>query len=107
MTPNLSNRFLSFHLSTGEVEAAKSVNPYFLAYLQNKIAQYANAVVETSYQDEKNQIDSKELTLIQHERLKAQVLVLEELFMELKVPEITNEQEDQRPPVNPLIPPQS
>jgi len=101
MTPNLSNRFLSFHLSTGEVEAAKSVNPYFLAYLQNKIAQYANAVVETSYQDEKNQIDSKELTLIQHERLKAQVLVLEELFMELKSPEVS-EQDDPRDPTQPI-----
>jgi hypothetical protein len=102
MHPNLSNRFLSFHLSSAEQETAKSVNPYFLAYLQNKIAAYANAVVEESYEDEKNQIDSKELTLIRHERLKAQVLVLEELFMELKSPEPTPEQADQRDPQSPL-----
>jgi len=106
MTPNLSNRFLSFHLSESEKEMARAVNPYFLAYLQNKIAIYANAVVEESYDDEKNQIDSKELTLIRHERLKAQVLVLEELFMELKTPE-HQEQDDVRSPQNPLIPPQS
>ena len=87
MTPNLSNRFLSFELSEEEERAAKLVNPYFLAYLQNKIAAYANAIVEETYEDEKNQIDSKELTLLRHERRKAQVVVLEELFMELKAVE--------------------
>lgn len=105
MHPNLSNRFLTFHLSAAEETTAKAVNPYFLAYLQNKIAAYANAIVEESYDSEKNQVDSKELTLIRHERLKAQVLVLEELFVELK-PLESAEQGDQQNSANPFLPPQ-
>lgn len=104
MTPNMSNRFLSFTMSEEETRTARVVNPYFLAYLQNKIAAYAFALVEESYSDEKNQIDSKELTLIRHERLKAQVAVLEELFMELKPPEDFHENSDHRDPQAPQIP---
>lgn len=99
MHPNLSSRFLSFALTEEEQRTAKIVNPYFLAHLQNKIAAYANAVVEESYEDEKNQVDSKELTLIRHERRKAQVLVLEELFMELNTPEL-QEAADPRDPTD-------
>lgn len=87
MQLNTANRFQSFTLTIEEEEQARCVSPYFLAYLQNKIASYAHAVIEHSYDQDKGQVDSTQQNLLAHERLKAQVIVLEELFMELQTPE--------------------
>jgi len=113
MTPDYSGRFNTFILSPAELQAARTVNPFFLAYLQNKIATYANAIIEDGYDGEKNQVDSQVLTMLRHEKLKAQVIVLEELFMECSAPEQTepNEEDpgqqemfDPRDPVDPTKP---
>jgi hypothetical protein len=66
------NRFQSFDLNSNEEVQAKRVNGYFYAYLQNKISEYANAVVE-----------------------KAQVMVLEELLNELTPPIQVDESQQQ------------
>lgn len=102
MQPNLGNRFQSFDLTQEEEAAARCVTPYFLAYLQNKIASYANAVVEESYEENKGQVDSQQQTLLRHERLKAQVLVLEDLFRELETPEQKDFSENQSSSTAPL-----
>ena len=83
------NRFQKFKLDEAELKAALAVNPYFYAYLQNKIADYAMAVVESTFNGD------KATTVLDHEKLKAQVEVLEELMRELQVP---LEQSDQRDP---------
>lgn len=82
MTPNLGNRFQSFRLEDEERVLAKAVSPYFYAYLQNKISDYAHAVVEYTRDDG----DTPEIAVLEHEKLKAQVLVLEELMRELTPP---------------------
>lgn len=80
MRPLLSNRFQQFELSDEEAQLAIRVSPLFLAYLQNKIADYANAVVEFQFDPAK---ESQTAALLKHEKLKAQVEILEELFQEL------------------------
>lgn len=78
----LPNRFQQAHLSEEETSIALAVHPLFYAYLQNKIAAYAESLFDlraTSGQ-------SAEDALREHEVRKAQVLVLEELFQELTVP---------------------
>lgn len=83
------NRFQSYDLDSNEEELAKNVNPYTFAYLQNKIAAYANAVLEFEYIQE----SPMQQQVIEHEKLKAQVVVLEELMRELNVPmESTSDQ---------------
>jgi hypothetical protein len=81
MRPLLSNRFQAFDLTEDEDKLARQVSPLFFAFLQNKIAAYASAVVEFS-------AEGRDLTAatIRHERLKAQVEVLEELMQELTPP---------------------
>jgi hypothetical protein len=83
------NRFQSFDLNSNEEVQAKRVNGYFYAYLQNKISEYANAVVEFEFTGE------READIIQHERLKAQVMVLEELLNELTPPIQVDESQQQ------------
>ena len=81
MRPLLSNKFQQFEFTEQEEEQANQVSPLFYAYLQNKIASYACAVVEWS-------AEGKDLTAatIRHESLKAQVEVLEELLSEIQCP---------------------
>lgn len=80
MQPDLGSRFASFTLDSVEEEKAKTPGPYFFALLQNKISAYAHAVIEHTYTGDITQ------SLIVHERLKAQVEVLEELMRELTPP---------------------
>lgn len=82
----LPNRFQRFQLNSVEEEMARQVSPYFFALLQNKIADYADAVIEVSYKGE----EDHQLVATNHERLKAQVEVLEELMRELDVPSEEN-----------------
>lgn len=81
MQPNLGSRFTSFHLDAAEEEKGRMVSAYFFAVLQNKIAAYAHAVIE-------HEIDAANMhqSVMEHEKLKAQVAVLEELMRELTPP---------------------
>lgn len=76
------NRFARFLLEKNEEEAGKAATPYLLAILQNKIADYASAVVEDQWQSG----EDPHTALLRHEKLKAQVEVLEEFFRDLQVP---------------------
>lgn len=76
------NRFQSYDLDSKEEEVARSVNPYTYAFLQNKIAAYALAALEFEY----NQELPFQPQAVQHERLKAQVQVLEELMTDFNPP---------------------
>jgi hypothetical protein len=78
----LPNRFQEYHLDKNEEELAQSVSPYFYAFLQNKAAAYASAVVEYQYDMSKELVPQ----VIEHEKLKAQVIVLEELMREVNPP---------------------
>lgn len=81
--PNLGNRFISFSLSKGEDDAARCITPYNMMYIQNKIADYAAAVVEFEYDPANpNQFSA----ILEHEKLKAKVSILEELLTEFQVP---------------------
>lgn len=94
MHPTVS-RFQKFELNAVDMNAARGVNAYFWAYLQNKIADYALATVEFEYDPA---ADNTKLfsAILEHEKLKAKVAVLEELMGELMPPvEATTEQSDQ------------
>lgn len=84
MKQSTASRFSEFELSSEETSVGRTVNPYTLAYLQNKIAAYANGCVEFKYDLGK----PLEPQIIEHERLKAQVIVLEELLQEFQTPEL-------------------
>lgn len=88
MQPILSSRFQQFKLDEKEDEHARLITPYTFAFIQNKIAVYANAAVEFSYDS------SKELSqqVIEHEKIKAQIQVMEELLQELQVPKEFDQQ---------------
>lgn len=78
----LPNRFHQISFDETELEVAKAVTPYTWAFIQNKLAEYALAVVEFEYSPN----FSQDQQILGHERLKAQVMVLEELLRELTVP---------------------
>jgi hypothetical protein len=82
MRTNTGNLFQSFILDEVEDEHGRTASPYFHAYLQNKIASVAQSAVEFAY------VPGTDLhsLVIQHERIKAQVEILQELLSELKVP---------------------
>lgn len=87
-TPDFGNRFLKFNLIGGEAEAARCITPYNMMYIQNKIADYAMACVEYEYDPtQANQFAS----ILEHEKNKARVIVLEELLNEFQVPTETKE----------------
>lgn len=82
MQPDTSNKFQAYTLNEQEQELALQVSPYFLAYLQNKIAAYAGAVVDAELPydpDPKNQIKA----ILAHEKFKNYVQAYEELLAEL------------------------
>lgn len=77
----ITSRFQKFELSEAEDVFARTVSPYFWGYLQNKIADYADAALEVRYEDDKI------AAILEHERRKAQVEILEELMRELIPPQ--------------------
>lgn len=85
----VTSRFNTFHLDSHEEEMARTVSPYFYAMLQNKIASYALAVVEYSFDGVAP--EALHAAVIEHEKLKAQVIVLEELMRELTPPTESSE----------------
>ena len=82
----LSSRFQEFELNEQEMELATAVSPYTFAFIQNKVAAYANAVIEHQFES-KGDPHAVIEHVIKHERLKAQVEVLEELMRELTAPQ--------------------
>lgn len=78
----IPNEFTEVELTAVEQHNAKSVSGYFWMYLQNKIAAYAKAVLEYTYNPE----DDIHSAVLEHEKLKAQVVVLQELMGELNDP---------------------
>ena len=78
----LVNDFTEFQLEQHEHTAALAVSAYTYTYLQNKIAAYAKAVLEYRYDPEKDM----RTAVIEHEILKGQVSVLQELMRELTPP---------------------
>lgn len=76
------NKFQSFLLSEEEDKQASTVSPLFHAFLKNKIAEYASAVIDVR-RDSFKTVDEYLLHL---EVLKGQVTVLEELLDELALP---------------------
>lgn len=80
--PNLGSRFISYEIAPQDQAQAMSVSPYFLAYLQNKIAAYAGNLVDSSLPysaDPTAQVQA----IIAHERNRNFVEAYEELMREL------------------------
>lgn len=83
------NRFQAYRLDPAELEQGKAINPYTYVLIQNKVSEYAHAVVEFQY----NTTLPIEPQVIEHEKLKAMVQVLEELMQELTPPVETADQQ--------------
>lgn len=80
--PDLSGRFNKIRMSPEAAEQSMKVSPLFFAYLQNKIAEYATAAIESKLEydpDPTRQVKA----ILEHERLKNFVEILTELMDEL------------------------
>lgn len=75
-----SSKYQQYELSEAEEQFAKSINSYTFAYIQNKIAAYALAVIEHQFEAGTD----KDAYILRQEVLKGQVEVLEELLRELE-----------------------
>lgn len=83
LRPNLGSRFMSFDIAPEDQQQAMSVSPYFLAYLQNKIAAYASHLIDSQLPynaDPTAQVQA----IIAHERNRNFVEAYEELMRELQ-----------------------
>jgi hypothetical protein len=83
--PDSSSKFFRIQLTAEDEKMATNVSPLFMAYLQNKIEAYANAVVTSSLPydaDPTRQVKA----ILAHERLRNFVEAYEELFSELNLP---------------------
>lgn len=81
MIQDPSNRFHKFELPSDTV-IAEQVSPIVLAYLQNKIADYASALVEKTLPYSPNPMEQV-TAILAHERLRNFVEAYEELLSEL------------------------
>lgn len=82
MQVDTAGKFTQIVMSTVEQQQAVAVTPYFMAYLQNKIAAYAGALVDSKLPYDPD--PSKQVTaILEHERLRNFVAAYEELFAEL------------------------
>lgn len=79
---HLPNSFTEVDFEQHEYTAALAVSAYTYMYLQNKIAAYAKAVLEFSY----DPTTDPRVAVIEHEVLKGKVIVLQELMRELTPP---------------------
>lgn len=82
MAPDNGNPFQSFTLSNEETQMAVSVSPYFLAYLQNKIAVYAVEAATRAlpyHADPTAQVEA----VLAHQRTRNFVEAYQELLAEL------------------------
>lgn len=79
---DLTGKFNKLIMSEQTTAVALQVSPLFLAYLQNKIAEYASAVVENKLPydpDPSRQVAA----ILEHERLRNFCAAYEELMAEL------------------------
>jgi len=76
------SKFYRVQLSPESEKLATNVSPLFLAYLQNKIEAYANAVVTSSLPYDANPALQVK-AILEFERLKNYVAAYEELLFEL------------------------
>lgn len=82
LLPDTASAFMSFSLASEDIEQATNVSPLFLAYLQNKISAYAEAVVNSKLPysaDPTQQVTA----ILAHEKLKNYVQAYQELLSEL------------------------
>jgi hypothetical protein len=82
LQPDLTGRFNKIRMSPQTEVMAMNVSPLFLAYLQNKIADYAEAAVESKlpyHADPTQQMAA----ILEHERLKNFISAYAELMAEL------------------------
>jgi len=80
--PDFSSKFSRYNLSEQESIAALQVSDLYLMYLKNKIADYAEAVVEKELPfsaDPTKQVEA----ILAHEKLKHFVEAYEELMSEI------------------------
>lgn len=80
------NRFTTVKMDEHEHAQALAISAYTYSYINNKIAIYAEAVLDFSYEDALGSPESMQAAVIRHEKLKAQVEVLEELLREFTAP---------------------
>lgn len=78
-----SSRFLKYEFNQGELAAAQCINHYNMAYLQNKIADYAEIIVSFEFDSG----ISLEMNFMKLEKIRAQLAVLEELAAEMTIPD--------------------
>lgn len=81
MNNDPSNRFNRFELPS-DIDITEQVSPIVLAYLQNKIADYASALVEKQLPYSPNPMEQV-TAILAHERLRNFVEAYEELLSEL------------------------
>ncbi len=82
LNPDTASAFMSFVLTEQDTQLATNVSPLFLAYLQNKISAYAEAVVNSKLPysaDPTQQVTA----ILAHEKLKNYVQAYQELLSEL------------------------
>ncbi len=80
--PDFSHKFARYSLTEQETVAALQVSDLFLLYLKNKVADYAEAVVEKELPfsaDPSKQVEA----ILAHEKLKHFVEAYEELMSEI------------------------
>lgn len=90
--PDLTGKFNKILMNEEAAEQALKVPPLFLAYLQNKIAEYASAVVESKLPydpDPSRQVAA----ILEHERLRNFCAAYEELMAELTQASSVNQPE--------------
>lgn len=90
--PDTGNRFFRFSLTPEDEQTALQVSPLFLAYLQNKIADYAGAVVEKPLTFSANPAEQV-TAIIEDTRRRTFVEAYEELLSELTQPVSSNQSE--------------
>jgi len=81
MTTDPSNRFMRYELPA-DLQIAEHVSPMLLAYLQNKIADYASSLVDKQLPYSPNPMEQV-TAILAHERLRNFVEAYEELLSEL------------------------
>lgn len=82
LAPDAASKFYRVNLAPEDEVLATQVSPLFMAFLQNKIEAYANALVTTRLPydaDPTRQVKA----IIEYERLRNFVEAYEELFAEL------------------------
>ena len=80
--PDFTSKFSRYYLTADEERSALQVSDLFLMYLKNKVADYAEAVVDKElpyHVDPTRQVEA----ILTHEKLKHFVAAYEELMSEI------------------------